>query len=102
MDRIDDVEEAHRQALVEEDYCGVLCVEGVESFPILYEDRWVRVYKNPYNELFIEATQPGDNRIGATMRISSCRGGLEFTSDGLVTPTHVHGGALGWRVHPLC
>lgn len=67
---------------------------GSESFPILFEDGHVRVYKNPTNEIFVE-----DVRSGTTMRINSYSHGegLQFTTDGRVEPTHVNG-MIGWRV----
>ena len=70
---------------------------GSESFPILFEDGRVRVYKNPTNEIFVE-----DIQSGATMRISSygyLDGGLQFTTDGRVEPIRVSN-MIGWHVGP--
>lgn len=68
---------------------------GSESFPILFEDGRVRVYKNPTNEIFVE-----DIMSGVTMRINySHDGGLQFTADGRVEPIHING-MIGWRVSP--
>lgn len=70
---------------------------GSESFPILYEDHSVRIYKNPTDEIFIE-----DIRSGATMRLSSypqSDGGLQFTTDGRVEPIRISN-MIGWRVSP--
>ncbi len=67
---------------------------GSESFPILFEDGRVRVYKNPTNEIFVE-----NIRSGLTMRISASLydDGLQFTADGRVEPILVNG-MIGWRV----
>ncbi len=68
---------------------------GNESFPIIYEDGRVRVFKNPTNEIFVK-----DIRSGATMRISSyphSGGGLQFTTIGRVEPIQVNN-SIGWRV----
>ena len=67
---------------------------GSESFPILYQDGQVRVYRNPTREIFVE-----DIQSGAAMRISSYGHGegLQFTADGRVEPIQTNG-MIGWRV----
>jgi len=69
---------------------------GSESFPILFEDGRVRVYKNPTNEIFVE-----NIRSGVTMRIDSSLydDGIRFTADGRVEPIQING-MIGWRVSP--
>ena len=76
---------------------GTKHMHGSESFPILFEDGRVRVYKNPTNEIFVE-----DVQSGTTMRINQyphLNGGLRFTTEGLVEPVLYHGN-IAWRVGP--
>lgn len=64
-------------------------------FPILFTDGYVRVYKNPTNEIFVECI-----RTHAKMRISAHAhpdGGLRFSTDGRVEPFPFNGG-IGWKI----
>jgi hypothetical protein len=70
---------------------------GNESFPVLFDDGLVRVYKNPTNEIFVE-----DKETGATMRINRYpygKKGLQFITAELVEPIQVNN-TIGWRIGP--
>jgi len=70
-------------------------MHGSESFPILYEDGKIRIYKNPTSEIFVE-----DKASKTTIRLSSYphhAGGLQFTTDGLVEPIRTTN-TIGWCI----
>ena len=70
-------------------------LHGDENLPLLYEDEFVWVYKNPSNEIFVE-----NIRSGVKMRINpSYDGGLQFSAVGRVEPTLINN-MPGWRVGP--
>ncbi|GEM_PF-2301829 len=62
--------------------------DGCMSFPILYEDHTVRVFKNPSGEIFVENVRG----VEATIRIGADRDGLSVTAhDGTFTPWAING-----------
>ena len=65
-----------------------------EDFPIFYEGRGVRIFKNLCDEVFIENIESG-----VTMRLSAISDGLVFTTDERVEPIRVTN-MIGWRVEP--
>ena len=69
--------------------------EDSDQFPILFEGRGVRIYKNPCDEIFIENIE---TRI--VMRLSASQGGLEFTAFncGAIVEPIVVANSIGWRV----
>ena len=69
--------------------------KGSENFLILYEDDYVRVFNNPFGEIFVE-----NIKSGVMMRISSYGlRGLKFTAEGRVEPVLINN-AIGWSVTP--
>lgn len=66
-----------------------------ENFPILAEEKGIRVFKNPCGELFIK-----DIESGVTMRVNRNHfhwGGLAFTTEGRVDPC-AHSGMVVWHI----
>ncbi len=64
-----------------------------DQFPIFYEGRGVRIYKNPCDEVFIENIESG-----VIIRLNAIGDGLVFTTDGRVEPTYDL--RTGWCVSP--
>ena len=70
---------------------------GSKSFPILFDNGLVRVYKNPMGEIYVE-----DIRSGVMMQITSdphIDGGLRFATEGRVEPIPISNPII-WRVSP--
>jgi len=80
-----------KQRTIEEKFC---C--GTKTFPILYKDDRLMVYKNPLNEIFVV-----DIQSGVEMRISSCDspgGGIEFYAAGILETFPRMENGRGWRI----
>ena len=67
-------------------------IDQTEQFPILFQGKGLRIYKNPRDEVFVEEIDSG-----VTMRCNARHGGIEFTTDGRVEPIQVSS-LIGWRV----
>ncbi|MDO8302488.1 MAG: hypothetical protein Q7T18_04515 [Sedimentisphaerales bacterium] len=80
---------------------GQRCKYGNMSFPILYEDSCLRVYKNPDGDIFVESVSGGPEKLDATIRFSqgAGKGELVFSANGRLEPTMVCG-MIGWRLTP--
>ena len=66
------------------------------EFPVLFEDQFVRIYKNSSNDIFIENIR---SRMKMRIEVSSLinGGGFRFTTDGRVEPVQI-GSVIGWNI----
>lgn len=63
-----------------------------ESFPVVFENDRIQIYRNPSNEIFVE-----NKGSGVKIRISADKDVLQFTTHDRIEPTIV-ANMIGWRI----